>query len=376
MFSLQASRQNDSNLSAGTPALEKALAGEELNHSDGVQLMNEESLFLLAAAADSLRKELCGSVVTFVASYYLNYTNVCAASCPLCAFYRKGGESDAYTLDTQQIVARAKIAVEQMGATELHIVGGFHPKLGLDYYENMIRAIKVDYPQVKIKALTPAEIFFIARLTHNSVKEVLLRLKAAGLDALPGGGAEIFHPEARKQIVVGKCSGEEWLDTAKQAHEVGLKSNCTMLFGHVEKPEHIVDHVIRIRELQKKTGGFTTFIPLKFSLENTELEQKGIIKSESPAPYDLRVLAVSRLLLGRSLRNLSVYWVALGKKIAQVALSYGGNDLVGTAFSEEIFKAAGKSAGTSIQELANMIKEIKREPAQRDTYFNILKRYD
>src|SRR6185503_1006094 len=143
-------------------------------------------------------------------------TNVCAASCPLCAFYRKGDEPDAYTLSTEQIVARSKIAVEQMGATELHIVGGFHPKLGLDYYEKMMKGIKTEFPRVMIKAFTPAEIFFIARLTKNSVKEVLSRLKEAGLDSLPGGGAEIFHPDTRKKIVVGKCSGEEWLDTARQ----------------------------------------------------------------------------------------------------------------------------------------------------------------
>lgn len=358
----------------GTAALEKALAGEELSYDDGVQLMKEENLFLLGAAADRLRRDLCGNTVTFVASYYLNYTNVCAASCPLCAFYRKGNEEDAYTLSTDQVVARAKIAIEQMGATELHIVGGFHPKLGLDYYENMMKAIKASYPSVTIKAFTPAEIFFIARLTHNSIKEILSRLGSAGLDALPGGGAEIFHPETRNKIVIGKCSGDEWLDTARQAHELGIRSNCTMLFGHVERPEHIVDHVIKIRELHKKTGGFTTFIPLKFSLENTELEQKGMITAESPSTYDLRVIAVSRLLLGNALKNLSVYWVALGKKIAQVALSYGGNDMVGTAYSEEIFKAAGKASGTSLQELASMVREIKREPAQRDTFFNIIKR--
>lgn len=360
----------------GTPALEKALAGEELSYEDGVQLMNEENLFLLGAAADRLRRDVCGNTVTFVASYYLNYTNVCAASCPLCAFYRKGNEEDAYTLSTEQIVARSKIAIEQMGATELHIVGGFHPKLGLDYYEKMMKAIKAEHPKVTIKAFTPAEIFFIARLTRNSIKEVLLRLKSAGLDALPGGGAEIFHPETRNKIVIGKCSGDEWLDTARQAHELGIKSNCTMLFGHIEKPEHVVDHVIKIRELHKKTAGFTTFIPLKFSLENTELEQKELIKSESPSPYDLRVIALSRLLLGNTLKNVSVYWVALGKKIAQVALSYGGNDMVGTAFSEEIFKAAGKASGTSLQELASMVREIKREPAQRDTFFNIIRRFD
>jgi aminodeoxyfutalosine synthase len=345
-----------------------------LSYDDGVQLINEENLFLLGAVANKVRHDLCGNLVTFVASYYLNYTNVCAASCPLCAFYRKGGEPDAYTLSTEQIVGRAKIAIEQMGATELHIVGGFHPKLGLDYYEKMMQAIKAEFPNVMIKAFTPAEIFFIARLSKNSVKEVLMRLKSAGLDALPGGGAEIFHPDTRKQIVVGKCSGEEWLDTVRQAHELGLKSNCTMLFGHIEKPEHVIDHIIKVRDLQKKTKGFTTFIPLKFSLENTELEQKGLVKTESPSPYDLRVIAVSRLLLANVLNNISVYWVALGKKLAQVALSYGGNDMVGTAFSEEIYKAAGKVAGTSVQELASMIKEINRIPAQRDTFFNIIRR--
>lgn len=359
-----------------TPSLEKALAGEELSYRDGVQLLKEENLFLLGLVADKIRKNLKGNTVTFVSSYYLNYTNVCAASCPLCAFYRKGNESDAYTLTTEQIIARARMAIKQMGSTELHIVGGFHPKLDLDYYENIIKAIKAEFPNVTIKALTPAEIFFIARLTRNSVKEVLLRLKTAGLDALPGGGAEIFAPESRDLIVRGKCSGEEWLDTARQAHDLGLKSNCTMLFGHVEKPEHIVDHILKIRELHKKTNGFTTFIPLKFSLDNTELEKQGVLTRESPSTYDLRIIAVSRLLLANVLNNISVYWVALGKKLAQVALSYGGNDMVGTAFSEEIFKAAGKATGISVQELVNLITEIKREPAQRDTFFKIIRKFN
>jgi aminodeoxyfutalosine synthase len=357
------------------PALEKAMAGEELTYQDGVQLMNEENLFLLGAVADKIRGNLNGNTVTFVSSYYLNYTNICVASCPLCAFYRKGNEADAYTLTPEQITAKAGIAVKQLGATELHIVGGFHPKLGLDYYENMIRAIKSEYPNITVKALTPAEIFFIARLTKNSVKEVLLRLKSAGLDALPGGGAEIFDTETRDIVVRGKCSAEEWLETTRLAHESGLKSNCTMLFGHIEKPEHVVAHILKLRELHKKTKGFTTFIPLKFSLDNTELERKGIVTRESTPIYDLRVIAVSRLLLANVINNISVYWVAMGKKLAQVALAYGGNDMVGTAFSEEIFKAAGKNTGTSIQELTNLIKEIKRDPAQRDTFFNVIRKF-
>ena len=361
-------------ISKPTQAIEKVLSGEELTYKDGLQLFNE-NIFILGSVADQIRRISKGNTVSFVSSYYLNYTNVCAASCSLCAFYRKGQEDDAYTLTNNQIVERARIAIEQMGATELHIVGGFHPKLGLEYYEKMIRNIKKEFPFIKIKALTPAEIFFISKLTKNTVKEILLRLKDVGLDALPGGGAEIFNPDIRNIIVRGKCSGEEWLDTARQAHEIGLKTNATMLFGHIEKPEHVVDHIIKIRELNKKTHGFNTFIPLKFSLENTELEKKKLIVRESSSIYDLRIIAIARLLLRNVLDNISVYWVSLGKKIAQVALTYGGNDLVGTAFSEEIFRAAGKASGISIQELVNLIKEIKREAVQRDTFFEILKKY-
>lgn len=355
-------------------ALEKAITGEELSYNDGLELMSYDNLYMIGAAADLIRQRRVGDKVTFAASYYLNYTNVCAASCPMCAFYRKGNESDAYTLSAKDIEARVGMA-KQLGATEVHIVGGFHPELPLEYYEEMFRTIKKSHPEMNIKALTAAEIFFIARLTHNSVKEVLLRLKSAGLDSMPGGGAELFHPDIRNKIVRGKCSGQEWLDTTEEAHNLGIKSNATMLFGHIEKPEHIVDHLIKLRDLQKRTKGFITLIPLKFSLENTELEQKGLVTAESASTYDLRIIALSRLMLAGALDNISVYWVGLGKKLAQVALTHGGNDLVGTAFSEEIYKAAGKATNSSILELVNMVKEIGRQPAQRDTFFNILKNF-
>jgi aminodeoxyfutalosine synthase len=192
---------------------------------------------------------------------------------------------------------------------------------------------------------------------------------------MPGGGAELFHPEIRNQIVRGKCSGKEWLDTIEQAHKLDIKSNATMLYGHIEKPEHIIDHLIKIRELQKKTGGFITFIPLKFSLDNTELEQKHLVTHECSSIYDLKVIAASRLLLAGVLDNISVYWVAYGKKLAQVALSNGGSDLVGTAFSEEIYRAAGKPTNSSILELAEMVKEIGRQPVQRDTYFRTIRTF-
>ncbi len=355
-------------------ALDRAISGEELSFNDGMELMNYDNLHMLGAVADDSRKKLVGDIVTFTSSYYLNYTNICAASCQMCAFYRKGNEDDAYTLTPEQIEKRVASA-KQMGATEVHIVGGFHPKAPLDYYEYMMRIIKSNHPELNIKAFTAAEIFYLSKLTKNSVKEILSRLKDAGLDSMPGGGAELFHPEVRNKIVRGKCSGEEWLDTIEQAHNLGIKSNCTMLYGHVEKPEHIIDHLIKIRDLQKKTNGFITFIPLKFSLDNTELEQEKQVTHECSSVYDLKVIALSRLMLAGVLNNISVYWVAYGKKLAQVALANGGNDLVGTAFSEEIYRAAGKPTNSSILELANIVKESGRTPAQRDTFFKILKKF-
>lgn len=353
-------------------ALDRAVAGEELRFKDGMELMEYGNIHMLGAVADRVRRRLVGDEVTFASSYYMNYTNVCAASCQMCAFYRKAGDDDAYALTPQQIERRVA-AAERMGATEVHIVGGFHPSLPLDYYEKMMRIIKKSYPKLNIKAFTAAEIFYLSALTKNSVKEILSRLKEAGLDTMPGGGAELFHPDVRKRIVRGKCSGQEWLDTIKQAHRMGIKSNATMLYGHIEEPGHVIDHLVKIRDLQKKTGGFITMIPLKFSLENTELEKTGQVSRECSSIYDLRVIALSRLMLADALNNISVYWVAYGKKLAQVALSNGGNDLVGTAFSEEIYRAAGKPAESSVAELANMTREIGRTPVQRDTLFRRLR---
>lgn len=355
-------------------ALDRAMAGEELSYNDGLELMRFDNLHLLGAVADFSRRKLVGDSVTFAASYYMNYTNVCAASCQMCAFYRKDGADDAYVLTPKQIEQRVAIA-KDMGATEVHIVGGFHPKLPLEYYEDMMKIIKKNHPSLNIKALTAAEIYYLSKLTKNSTKEILSRLKQAGLNSMPGGGAELFHPDVRDHIVRGKCTGQQWLDVIEEAHNMGIKSNVTMLYGHIEKPEHIIDHLIKIRQLQKKTNGFITLIPLKFSLDNTELEKKHHVTNECSSIYDLRVIALSRLVLANVLNNISVYWVAYGKKLAQVALFNGGNDLVGTAFSEEIYRAAGKPTTSSIDELATMVKEISRYPIQRDTFFKTLKKF-
>ena len=361
-------------LAGQSKALDRAISGEELTYNDGLDLLRFDNLHMLGALADSVRKRLTGDTVTFAASYYMNYTNVCAASCQMCAFYRKDGADDAYVLTPRQIEQRVS-AAKDMGATEVHIVGGFHPKLPLDYYEDMIKLIKKNHPTLNIKALTAAEIYYLSKLTKNSTVEILSRLKDAGLDSMPGGGAELFHPDIRDMIVRGKCTGQQWLDVIEEAHNLGIKSNVTMLYGHIEKPEHIIDHLIKIRQLQKKTKGFITLIPLKFSLDNTELEREHLVNNECSSIYDLRVIALSRLMLANTLNNISVYWVAYGKKLAQVALFNGGNDLVGTAFSEEIYRAAGKPTASSIDELAVMAKEIGRRPAQRDTFFNILREF-
>ena len=354
--------------------LERISAGEELTFQDGVDLLEHDNLHVLGMTANSLRQKYVGDQVTFTSSSYVNYTNVCAASCQICAFYRKEWDDDSYTLTPEQIEKRVTTA-KSMGATEIHIVGGFHPKLSLDYYESMMKIIKTNHPTLQIKAFTAAEIFFFSKITKNSIKEILSRLKDAGLDSLPGGGAELFDPDIRSDIARGKCSGQEWLDTMEQAHNLGIKSNATMLYGHIEKPRHIVDHLIKIRDLQKKTNGFITFIPLKFSLENTELEKKNKLTEECSSIYDLKVIALSRIMLAGVLNNISVYWVADGKKLAQTALVFGGNDLVGTAFSEEVYRAAGKSTNSSIEDLVRLVKEIKRKPIQRDTFFRTLKTF-
>ena len=353
-------------------ALDKLASGERITASQGAEALGDD-LHALGAAADEARAARRGDDVTFVASYYMNYTNVCAASCQMCAFYRKKGQDGAYTLTPEQIMERTASA-EKMGATEVHIVGGFHPDLPLEYYERMIGSIKERSPALHVKAFTAAEVFFIARLTRNSVREVISRLKSAGLDSMPGGGAELFHPDVRGQVVRGKCTGEQWLETAREAHEQGVRSNVTMLYGHIEKPEHVADHLLRVRRLQEKTGGFITFIPLKFSKDNTDLEKERRVEHECSSLYDLRVVALSRLMLAGALDNISVYWVAYGKRVAQVALSHGGSDMVGTAFSEEIYRAAGRPAESSVGELADLIRSAGRRPVQRDTFFNTIRR--
>ena len=362
--------------SSASKALEKAIHGEELDFNDGVSLMNIDDIHLLGLVADNVRKKLVGDKVTFVSSYNLNYSNICVAKCSICAFYRpykKGKKvSGGYTLSVPQVLERVKKAVNN-GATEIHIVGGLNPDLQIEFYENIFRGIKTKWPNVTVKALTMIEIIFISKLTNNSITEVFSRFKDAGIDANAGGGAEIFNPEIRKIVAAAsKCSGEEWLNAAEIAHKQGIRGNSTMLYGHVEKTEHRVDHILKIRELQKRTSGFLSFIPLKYSPENTELLISGRVNGPSSAFDDLRVYATSRLLLAGSINNIAIYWVALGKKVAQIVLTYGGNDLVGTALNEKVYRSTGRNEIATKESIIHIAKEIGRIPAERDTLYNIL----
>ena len=326
----------------------------------------------LAAVAEELRKKAVGDVVTFVANYNINYTNVCTYRCPLCAFYKERGDEGAYFLSIEEMLKMAAEAVS-LGATELHVVGGMVPELTLEYFEEFFREVKRRWPFITIKALTATEVSYLARVNKMSVKEVLERLKEAGLDAMPGGGAEILDDEVLRVIAPAK-SAEEWLRVMETAHSLGIRTNATMLYGHVERPEHIIRHLIRIRELQEKTGGFLTFILLKFKPWNTELMRKGLVKEEAPAPYDARVVALSRIVLSGFIDNISVYWVGYGKKYASALLAFGGSDLVGTAYSEKIFNSAKPHEGyATLEELAHYARTSGRIPAQRDTFFNILR---
>lgn len=356
---------------------EQVEAAYPLGMKDAIAMNGELSLHQLMKLANDLTSKQVGDVVSYAVSYNINYSNYCTASCPICAFYvpmkMKGKTDRGYELSIQQIrseLAKARVA----GATEIHIVGGFNSDLPIEYYEQVFQTVKQEMPSVTLKALTIPEIDFIARVTGNSLREVIERFKAAGMDAHTGGGAEIFDADVRKQITTPqKISGEKWLEDAKIIHSLGVPGNSTMTYGHVERIHHIIDHIIRIRDNQREVPGFLSFIPLKFSPENTPLQKSGKVKMPASGELDLKVIALARILAGRDIKNISVYWVSLGKEIAQVALNGGGSDLVGTAYSEKIFGATDRKESTSIEELNELVRQIGKIPAQRDTFYRIKK---
>lgn len=309
--------------------------------------------------------------VMFVVNRHINYTNRCVSKCPLCAFWKENG----YLMSKEEILKMADEAVK-MGATELHIVGSHNPDVNVEYFEEIFREIKKRYPNVVIKALTATEVHFLAKKEKCSVREILSRLKSAGLQMLPGGGAEILCNDLRRIICPNKAKSEEWLNIMRVAHELGLKSNATMLFGHIESVRHRAIHLYKLYKLQEKTKGFISLIPLVFHPENTQLKRWGLVE-EKTNPIDiLKTIAVSRIVLN-NFRSIRAYWVGLGEKLAQVALNYGANDIDGTIMGERVTHSAGADSPTymTVDRILKLIKSAGKVPVQRDSFCNVIRVY-
>ena len=309
--------------------------------------------------------------VMFVINRHINYTNRCVSKCPLCAFWSENG----YLMSKEEILKRVDEAVK-LGATELHIVGSHNPDVSIEYFEDIFREIKNRYPNVVIKALTATEIHFLAKKEKSSVREILSRLKSAGLEVLPGGGAEILCNDIRRIICPRKAKSEEWLSVMKIAHELGLKSNATMLFGHIEKVRHRAIHLYKLWKLQEKTKGFISFIPLVFHPKNTMLKKWGLVEDRTNPVDILKTIAVSRIVL-RNFKSVRAYWVGLGEKLTQIALNYGANDVDGTIMEERVTHSAGADSPTymTVERIIKLIKGAGKIPVQRDTFCNVLKVY-
>ncbi|NWF67981.1 MAG: aminofutalosine synthase MqnE [Chloroflexi bacterium] len=354
---------------------EQVDAGERLSYDDGLWLFAQRDIIKLGQLAKSARRRLHGSKVYFNKNRHINPTNVCAFHCNFCSFARTSDDEEgAYTFMPEQLPARVRPAV-QAGVREFHIVGGLHPKLGFEYYEDVIRVLKREFPHIHLKAFTAVEIDFFSQLTGLDHEAVLRRLMAAGLDSMPGGGAEIFHWDVRKKICPEKADMETWLHVHDTAHRLGLKTNCTMLYGHIEQPEHRVHHMVALREQQDKTGGFQVFIPLAFHPEENNLGRR-LKRQWTTGVDDIKTLAISRLMLD-NIPNIKAYWVMLTPELAQVALSFGANDMDGTIIEEKIYHEAGARTDQemTVEGLKSFIRAAGYTPVERDTVYNELAVY-
>ena len=369
----RASRMLRSIRDAATPMPRPALAdieakvhaGERLSFDDGLFLDEHVDLLTLGRLANSVRERRWGDVAFYNTNLHLNPTNVCIYRCKFCAFRADLKSERGYTVDDDQVRARVMEAKER-GATEIHVVGGLHHKKKFDWYLGVVRTIHETWPELHIKAWTPVEIHWFAQMTKQSYEWVLNELKQAGLGSLPGGGAEIFDPEVRDQLCEHKADTANWFAVHDAAHRLGLRSNATMLYGHVEEARHRVDHLVRLREQQDRTGGFQTIIPLAFHPENTRLDDL----QKPSGVTDLRMIALSRLMLD-NFDHVKAYWIMLGEQIAQTALAFGADDIDGTVVHEEIYHDAGAQTpqGLTVPQLHRLIREAGREPVERDTLY-------
>ncbi len=352
----------------------KVIQNTRLSFDEGVYLFEKASLPYVGALANWKRESLHGNKTYFNKNFHIEPTNVCVFSCKFCSYSKLyAHKEEGWELTIDQMLDIVK-SYDGKPVTEVHIVGGVHPKLTLTFFLELMRAIKAHRPDLHIKAFTPVELEYMFRKANVTTKEGMRLAHEAGLDSLPGGGAEIFHPEIREQICADKATADQWLEIHQTAHELGMHSNATLLYGHIEKYEHRIDHMERLRQLQDKTKGFNTFIPLKFRNEGNDMSHV----PESTMANDLKMYAISRLYLD-NFPHVKAYWPMLGRDIAQLTLSYGVNDIDGTIDdTTKIYSMAGSEEQTpsmTTQELVHLIKQAKRQPIERGTLYDVIKDY-
>jgi aminodeoxyfutalosine synthase len=353
----------------------KLEAGERLDFEDGLAILESDDLLAIGELADRARRLRGGSdEVYFVQNLYLNQTNVCRVKCKFCAFAATQKQPHAYTFTTEELVEDAVRQRERTAFTEIHMVNGENPHVDFDFYRGTIDALRDAMPDVHLKCYTASEIHHMTTLSGLTHEEVLRELKDAGLGSLPGGGAEVFAERVRRLVAPGKEHPDVWFHVHDTAHKLGIPTHCTMLYGHVETYEERVDHVLRLRDQQDRTGGFLAFIPLAFHPENTVFERRGW--RHTTGADDLKMLAFSRLMLD-NVPNVKAYWIMMGMPLAAVALHFGANDVQGTVVREEIFHAAGARTETEqkVEQLVRFVREAGRTPVQRDTLYNELHRW-
>jgi aminodeoxyfutalosine synthase len=350
---------------------DKVTAGERLSREDAVKLTKDPDLLSLGRSAHEIKKRKTGDQVYFNVNQHINLTNICCSRCRFCAFSCDPKDPRAYTLTPDQVVKTIENALP-MGITEIHLVSALHPDLPFEYYLEVVSRLKERFPFLHLQAFTAVEIKYFSDISGLSIREVLTRLQEAGLGSMPGGGAEIFSPRIREELCSKKASGEEWISVMRTAHELGIKSNATMLFGHIETDEEMIDHLLQLRSLQDETSGFQSFIPLPFHPQNTALSYL----SKPTAWEELRVISLSRLILDNFL-HIKAFWIMLGLKVAQLSLEFGVDDLDGTVGEERIVHAAGASTekGITKERLIEMIKEAGKVPVERDTLYQVLRVY-
>ncbi len=347
--------------------VEKNQAGADLSFKEAQHLF-ELPLPVIGGIADEIRRTKCGELVTFVVDRNISYTNRCVSRCKFCAFYAKS-EAQSYILSKEEILRKIKETVD-VGGTQILIQGGLTPEIGIEWFEDLFSAIKREFPGVQLHSLSPPEIDFIAGNEGMSIRETLERLREAGLDSLPGGGAEILSDSVRKVISPNKVSADGWIEVMETAHGMGMKTTATMMFGHIERNEDILEHLFRIRDLQNKTKGFTAFIPWTFQPKNTELYD--IIKEPVSATRYLQVLAISRVVL-HSVRNIQASWLTQDFEVDKLALFFGANDFGGTILEEHVVTAAGKEyKPAKVEDIIKAVKSVGRPVAQRNTSYEVL----